>query len=69
MLKLEPKIIYPGHGKVIENPVERINENINHRLKREKMILDQLSIEKPLSANDIVDLIYKVNLLNLVFCL
>lgn len=61
MLSFKATTIYPGHGKVIEDPVERINEHIKHRLDREQMILRQLTPDKPLSIDEIVKLIYKVN--------
>lgn len=60
MLEFKATSIYPGHGKVIEDPVERINEHIKHRLDREQMILSQLTTDKPLSIADIVRLIYRV---------
>ena len=34
--------IYPGHGDMIENGRERIQFYIDHRLEREKQILNQL---------------------------
>lgn len=63
MLKFNPTTIYPGHGKVIDDPTARINEHIKHRLDREQMILNQLKPDKPLSIAEIVDLIYTVIML------
>ena len=37
--------IFPGHGPVIENALEKIESYINHRLAREKQILNALSDE------------------------
>lgn len=67
MLKFSPTTIYPGHGKVVEKPAERINEHIKHRLDREQMILDQLKPDKPLSIAEIVNLIYTVIIRFLLF--
>ena len=61
MLKFSPTIVYPGHGKVVDHPAERINEHIKHRLAREQMILNQLKPDKALSIAEIVDLIYTVS--------
>jgi len=36
---LEPHRIYPGHGPVIERPVELIREYIAHRMLRERQVL------------------------------
>ena len=45
---------------MIDNPAERINENIKHRLDREQDILNQLSTDQPRSVVDIVNAVYKV---------
>ncbi|XP_022288500.2 endoribonuclease LACTB2-like [Crassostrea virginica] len=42
MNDLNPSIIYPAHGSVISKPSEKIQYFINHRLQREKQILDVL---------------------------
>ena len=34
--------IYPGHGEMIENGVERVQYYINHRLERERQIMECL---------------------------
>ena len=59
-LELEPSIIYPGHGPVINNPVEKIRQYIDHRLAREQQILSviPLQVEKAISIEDIVKKIY-----------
>ncbi|KAF8795809.1 endoribonuclease LACTB2-like isoform X1 [Argiope bruennichi] len=60
ILKLEPDIIYPGHGPVIENPKTKVQEYIQHRMLREKQILDALEVARPngLSAEELVNQIY-----------
>lgn len=41
---LNPSVVYPGHGPVIENNVtERIQQYIDHRLKREQEIFSLMS--------------------------
>lgn len=42
LLDLDLARIYPAHGPVIENPKEKIEEYIAHRLDRERKILDAL---------------------------
>ena len=42
LLHLDLVRIYPAHGPVIENPKEKIEEYIAHRLQREEMILEAL---------------------------
>ena len=42
LLDLDLVRIYPAHGPVIENPKEKIEEYIAHRLQREEKILEAL---------------------------
>jgi glyoxylase-like metal-dependent hydrolase (beta-lactamase superfamily II) len=42
LLELNLKRIYPGHGPVIEDPMERIQSYIDHRLAREAQILEAM---------------------------
>lgn len=42
LLALNAKRIYPGHGPVIENPREKIEYYLEHRLERERQILTEL---------------------------
>lgn len=60
ILKLEPEKIFPGHGPVIDNPRSKIVEYVQHRLQREKQILDELQkyYPKGLTAEELVNLIY-----------
>lgn len=63
MLTMKPKIIYPGHGPIIENPENIINFYIENRLKRENDILNILeknSKNNTLSELDIVNHLYTV---------
>ncbi|VDK58245.1 unnamed protein product [Anisakis simplex] len=59
LLQMKPTRIYPGHGPVIENPVEKIQEYINHRNQREQQILAVLSSCKTASSMHITNEIYK----------
>lgn len=58
LLDLEPKVIYPGHGKVVENPVEKITEYIEHRNKREQQIIEALKKVKHATEMDLTNTIY-----------
>ncbi|XP_057328760.1 beta-lactamase-like protein 2 homolog [Microplitis mediator] len=61
ILDSSPKIIYPGHGPVIDNPLPKIKYYIDHRNKRELQIVDFLNQnrDKWLSNMDIVAHLYK----------
>ena len=43
LLTLDVQRIYPGHGPVIENGKAKIQQYLEHRLERERQILDELS--------------------------
>ncbi|KAK9712004.1 hypothetical protein K7432_007422 [Basidiobolus ranarum] len=66
MLTLKPKIIYPGHGPVVEEGTKTLEEYIKHREAREKQILTFLKSiqddpsykDKYLSALQLVEKIY-----------
>uniref|UniRef100_A0A1B6GZG2 Beta-lactamase-like protein 2 homolog n=1 Tax=Cuerna arida TaxID=1464854 RepID=A0A1B6GZG2_9HEMI len=57
--KINPKVIYPGHGPVIEDPQKVINYYLSHRESREEEILNVLmSNNGPICAANIVKVIY-----------
>jgi glyoxylase-like metal-dependent hydrolase (beta-lactamase superfamily II) len=58
--KLEPRVLYPGHGPVVESASAYVDQYIAHREKREAQILAALGdASAPLSIDDLVDCIYK----------
>uniref|UniRef100_A0A7E4W6N3 Beta-lactamase-like protein 2 homolog n=1 Tax=Panagrellus redivivus TaxID=6233 RepID=A0A7E4W6N3_PANRE len=58
-LEIKAARIFPGHGPVVEDPHSKINEYIEHRLKRERQIIASLrESASPLSTMDIVNSIY-----------
>ena len=60
MVALQPKVIFPGHGPVVEDPVEKISYYIDHRNAREAQILSVLkeNVDRRLSSMDIVKILY-----------
>lgn len=70
ILALNPRVIYPGHGSVIIDPVASIQFYIDHRLKRENDILGVLGEKaksKAMSEMDIAKEIYLVMVVNLIY--
>lgn len=62
ILAIEPKMIYPGHGPVLNNPISSIQYYIKHREQREAEILQVLKENRSngtMSEMDIVKHIYK----------
>ncbi|XP_055387391.1 beta-lactamase-like protein 2 homolog [Condylostylus longicornis] len=61
ILDLNPKVIYPGHGNIIENPIEKLNYYIEHRNQREKQIIDvfETNAKKTFTDRMIVEIIYE----------
>lgn len=60
ILETQPSIIYPGHGNIVHDPIEKIKFYINHRQQREQQILNVLkdSPHKTFVPMDIVTKIY-----------
>jgi glyoxylase-like metal-dependent hydrolase (beta-lactamase superfamily II) len=60
ILQLQPELIYPSHGPVVEDPIEKIQFYIHHRLQREKQILSALETsDVPLTPSEIVRKVYQ----------
>lgn len=59
-LEFKPSIIYPSHGPVVNDPIERVTDYIKHRNQREEQIIAALqeNSESALSSMDLVDIIY-----------
>ena len=47
------KVICPGHGKIVNDPRERLQSYVDHRNLRERQIIDVLKQGKPRSSWDI----------------
>jgi glyoxylase-like metal-dependent hydrolase (beta-lactamase superfamily II) len=58
LLRRSPKRLYPGHGPLIENGIEVIQQYIQRRKDREEEILTLLQVG-PLTSLELVERIYK----------
>ncbi|CAG2122169.1 unnamed protein product, partial [Medioppia subpectinata] len=60
ILDLQPSVIYPGHGNVVNEPMAKIEEYIAHRLLREQQILNAMTAaDRALTSMEIVKIVYK----------
>jgi len=60
LLDCKPSLMYPGHGKVISDPVLHISNYISHRMNRERQIISFLeNCNCPVTSIDIVVGVYK----------
>jgi len=60
LIPFRPTRIYPGHGTVVEDGLARIKQYIDHRLQRERQIVDVLqSSDRAMTSYDIVGIIYE----------
>ncbi|XP_050306840.1 endoribonuclease LACTB2 [Anthonomus grandis grandis] len=60
ILRAKPSIIYPGHGNIIYDPIERIKFYLEHRQQREQQIIEVLINNSKYSytERELVALIY-----------
>ncbi|MED5579768.1 MAG: MBL fold metallo-hydrolase [Nitrospinota bacterium] len=58
VLDLKPRLIFPGHGYPIENPIKRIDYLLSHRDKREKQVLRAL-IKNDSTLEELAKSIYR----------
>lgn len=61
LITFNPKQLYPGHGPLIENGVDKIQEYVNHRLEREQQVVQLLTngTKEAWSPMEIVEVLYK----------
>jgi glyoxylase-like metal-dependent hydrolase (beta-lactamase superfamily II) len=52
------KALAPGHGHVMDNPMDAVDWLINHRLKRESKLVTCLAEHPDLSVNQLVTFVY-----------
>jgi glyoxylase-like metal-dependent hydrolase (beta-lactamase superfamily II)/8-oxo-dGTP pyrophosphatase MutT (NUDIX family) len=55
---LEPAWLAPGHGFVMDRPVQRIAQLITHRLAREARVLDALTQAGPATLDALTPIVY-----------
>ncbi len=52
------KNILPGHGSVIDNPREIIEETVKHRIKRESKVIECLRAHPKVTLSELVQYVY-----------
>lgn len=52
------RMICPAHGNTIDNPLDKIDEYIRHRMEREQQIVQLLKSKGPLNIKEIVSILY-----------
>ena len=58
LLILQPRTIYPGHGPIVGNGVDKLTEYREHRRLRVQQVLDALAARGPSTADDLASAIY-----------
>jgi ribonuclease/clavin/mitogillin len=59
ILALKPELIYPGHGNIVPDAVQKIEYYIAHRQERERQIVAALTAADRLTLMGIVEIVYK----------
>ena len=54
----DPEVLYPGHGPVIDDPIDAIDRLIDHREQREEAIIEALAASAE-EVDEIVDRAYE----------
>ena len=69
LINIQPpvQLIYPGHGPVVHNGMDRIAAYIEHRQQRNEQIVKALEAKRgaAMTAEQLVAAIYTVNALNI----
>jgi glyoxylase-like metal-dependent hydrolase (beta-lactamase superfamily II) len=55
---VNPRSIAPGHGKLITDPLAKIDEYVTHRLEREGQVMAALGVDTPTTIDTLVKSIY-----------
>jgi glyoxylase-like metal-dependent hydrolase (beta-lactamase superfamily II) len=58
MLRLRPRVLYPGHGPVVSDGAEKLREYLAHREHRDRQVLLALAAAGPSRPEDLVPRIY-----------
>jgi glyoxylase-like metal-dependent hydrolase (beta-lactamase superfamily II) len=56
--ELEPKVIYPGHGPIVEDGVGKLTEYLEHRRLRLQQVVEALASGGPATADELATTIY-----------
>ena len=49
-----------GHGPVVDDPIQKIDEYVSHRMQRESQIFDFIQQQEAVSSMDITNAVYAV---------
>ena len=58
LIRLEPRVIYPGHGPVVEAAPSKLAEYLRHRRQRVQQVIDVLNTRGPSTIDELVAAIY-----------
>ena len=58
LIRLEPRVIYPGHGPMVEAAPSKLAEYLRHRRQRVQQVIDVLNTRGPSTIDELVAAIY-----------
>ncbi len=58
LLSLDVVRIAPGHGHLIDAPLDEVRRLIAHRLKREQKVVDAFAVKNPATLDELVPVVY-----------
>jgi glyoxylase-like metal-dependent hydrolase (beta-lactamase superfamily II) len=58
LVTLNPRVIYPGHGPIVDDARAKLREYLDHRRQRVQQVLDALSARGPSTTDQLVAAIY-----------